>query len=212
MVNQKKISRLRVARWTIWCGKQRRSRGKSPKAQLTKVQTIRIISPERETNVKIKVFTAGGTIDKIYSEEKGTLNFSFGKQAIRVLGEEKVKLNFDYDIERLLAKDSLEMTDEDRQLIKKACAGTIADKILITHGTDTMVDTARVLSEIPNKAIVLTGASQPYRFRESDAEFNIGVAFGALNVLDKGVYIAMNGRVYPWNTCKKADNGMFIEK
>ena len=162
--------------------------------------------------MKIKVFTVGGTIDKVYAEEKGTLNFSFGKQAIKEISEEKVKLNFEYDVERLLAKDSLEMNEEDRQLIKKACAGTIADKILITHGTDTMIETARLLSDIPDKVIVLTGASQPYKFRESDAEFNIGVAVGALNVLDSGVYIAMNGRVYEWDKCQKVDEGLFVEK
>jgi len=162
--------------------------------------------------MKIKVFTAGGTIDKIYSEEKGTYNFSFGKPAIREIVEEKVKLNFEYDIERLLARDSLEMTVEDRQLIKKACEEAIANKILITHGTDTMIETAKVLSEIPDKVIILTGASQPYKFRESDAEFNIGVAVGALNVLDKGVYIVMNGRVYEWDKCQKIDSGHFVEK
>lgn len=162
--------------------------------------------------MKIKVFTAGGTIDKVYSEVKGTLNFSFGKQAIKEISEEKVKLGFEYDVERLLAKDSLEMTDEDRELIKKACIGAAADKILITHGTDTMIDTAGILSAIPNKVIVLTGASQPYRFRESDAEFNIGVAIGALNVLSQGVYIAMNGRVYEWDKCEKLADGRFVEK
>ena len=162
--------------------------------------------------MKIKVFTAGGTIDKIYSEEKGTLNFSFGKQAIVEIGENKVKLNFEYNIERLLAKDSLEMTDEDRQLIKKACEGTVADKILITHGTDTMINTAKALSMIPNKLIVLTGASQPYKFRESDAEFNIGIAIGALNTLDQGVYISMNGRVYQWDKCEKRSDGWFVDK
>jgi L-asparaginase len=162
--------------------------------------------------MKIKVFTAGGTIDKIYSEEKGTLNFSFGKQAIKELSESKVKLNFEYDVERLLAKDSLDMNDEDRQLIKKACEGTIADKILITHGTDTMTDTAKILSTISNKIIVLTGASQPYKFRESDAEFNIGVAIGALNILEKGVYISMNGRVYQWDKVEKRSDGWFVDK
>jgi L-asparaginase len=162
--------------------------------------------------MKIKVFTAGGTIDKMYSEEKGTLNFSFGKQAVRELSENKVKLNFEYDVERLLAKDSLEMTDEDRNLIKKACEGTIADKILITHGTDTMINTAEVLSTIPNKAIVLTGASQPYKFRESDAEFNVGVAIGALNIIEPGVYICMNGRVYHWDKCEKRSDGWFVDK
>ena len=162
--------------------------------------------------MKIKVFTAGGTIDKIYSEERGTLNFSFGKQAITEISESIIKLNLEYSIERLLAKDSLEMDEIDRELIKRACLGSVADKILITHGTDTMIDTARALSDIPDKAIVLTGASQPHRFRESDAEFNIGVAFGALNVLDKGVYIAMNGRVYSWDKCEKTPNGRFLDK
>ena len=162
--------------------------------------------------MKIKIFTAGGTIDKIYSENKGTLNFSFGDPAVLEIEKEKIKLNFEYNIERLLAKDSLDMTEDDRQLIKKACQGAITDKILITHGTDTMIETAKVLSEIPDKAIVITGASQPYKFRESDAEFNIGVAVGALNVLDKGVYIAINGRVYKWDKCKKLEDGRFVDK
>ncbi|MEQ1561182.1 MAG: asparaginase domain-containing protein [Nitrospira sp.] len=162
--------------------------------------------------MRIKIFTAGGTIDKIYGEERGTLNFSFGKQAVREIGESKLKLNLEYDIERLCAKDSLEMTDEDRELVRRACLGSVTNKILITHGTDTMIETARVLSDIRDKVIVLTGASQPYRFRESDAEFNIGVAFGALNVLDIGVYIAMNGRVYSWDKCEKTADGRFLEK
>jgi len=164
--------------------------------------------------MRIKVFTVGGTIDKMYSEIKGTLNFSFGKQAVKEI-EEKVSLNFEYDVERLIAKDSLEMTDVDRDLIKRACEGSVADKILITHGTDTMIDTASVLSTIlskANKLIVLTGASQPHRFRESDAEFNVGVAIGALNTLDQGIYIAMNGRVYEWDKCEKLPNGHFVEK
>jgi L-asparaginase len=162
--------------------------------------------------MKIKVFTAGGTVDKMYSEAKGTLNFSFGKQAIKEIAESKVRFNFEYDIESLLAKDSLEMTDEDRELIRRACEASPEDKILITHGTDTMIDTARVLSTIPNKVIALTGASQPYKFRESDAEFNIGVAIGALNALKRGVYICMNGRVYDWDKCEKRADGLFVEK
>lgn len=161
--------------------------------------------------MKIKVFTVGGTLDKIYSEEKGTLNFSFGDPAVKSIAENRVKLNLEYDIERLLAKDSLEMTKEDRELIKKACKGCIADRILITHGTDTMIETATVLSDIKDKLIILTGASQPYGFRMTDAEFNIGVAMGALNTLNTGVYIAMNGRVYDWDKCKKLENGIFVE-
>lgn len=162
--------------------------------------------------MRIKIFTTGGTIDKEYSEVKGTLNFSFGKQAVMEMAGGKIKLNFDYDVESLFAKDSLNMTDEDRQLIKKACKSVVDSKILITHGTDTMIDTAKVLSEIKNKAIILTGASQPYKFRESDAEFNIGVAIGALNVLNDGIFIAMNGRIYKWNECEKLSDGHFVEK
>jgi len=161
--------------------------------------------------MKIKIFTVGGTIDKIYAEVEKTINFSFGIPAIEEIGK-KVKLNFDYSVERLMAKDSLNMTGKDRYLIKKACEGSGAGKILITHGTDTMIKTAKVLSGIKNKVIVLTGASQPYKFRETDAGFNIGVAIGALNVLDKGVYIAMNGRVYEWDKCKKLKDGRFVEK
>lgn len=163
--------------------------------------------------MKIKVLTAGGTIDKIYSESKGTLNFSFsGKQAFKELGENKIKLNFEYDIESVLAKDSLEMDEKDRQLIKKACESATENQILVTHGTDTIIDTAKVLSTIPNKVIVLTGASQPYKFRESDAEFNIGVAIGALNVLQGGVHVVMNGRVYKWDKCEKRSDGWFVDK
>jgi L-asparaginase len=162
--------------------------------------------------MKIQIFTVGRTIDKGYSQERGTLNFSFGEPAVVELLGGAAQLNLDYEIEQLLAKDSLEMTAEDRALIKKACAGSVADKILITHGTDTMIDTARELRGVVGKTIVLTGASQPYHFRKSDAEFNIGVAMGALNVLDHGVYIAMNGRVYLWDQCQKLENGMFVEK
>ncbi|MEI7709667.1 MAG: asparaginase domain-containing protein [bacterium] len=162
--------------------------------------------------MKIQVFTAGGTIDKIYSDGKGTLNFSFGEPAFKELSYNKVKLNFKYNLQHLLAKDSLEMNDADRRLIRRACETTKVNKILITHGTDTMVKTAEVLSSIQNKAIVLVGASQPYKFRESDAEFNIGVAIGALNVLEKGVYIAMNGRVYEWDKVEKLENGVFVDK
>jgi len=162
--------------------------------------------------MKIKVFTTGGTIDKIYESTKGSYDFSFGEPAICELVKNKIKLNFEYNTEPLLAKDSLDMDDDDRQLIKKACENTTEDRIFITHGTDTMIDTAKVLSDIKNKVIVLTGASQPWRFRESDAEFNIGVAIGALNALNNGVYIAMNGRVYEWDKCQKLEDGKFVEK
>ena len=162
--------------------------------------------------MKVRVFTVGGTIDKVYAQVKGTLNFSFGDPAIEELGSKKIILNFDYTIERLFAKDSLEMTEEDREIIRAACERAVEDKILITHGSDTMIETAKVLSNISNKLIVLTGASQPYRFRESDAEFNLGLAIGALNTLERGVYIAMNGRIYEWDKCEKRPDGRFVDR
>ena len=168
--------------------------------------------------MKIKIFTCGGTIDKDYLETKGIYNFSFGKPAINEMLQNKVNLNFGYSIKPLFAKDSLRMkgklymNETDRQLIKKACCEAKENKILITHGTDTMIDTAKILSTIPNKIIVLTGASQPYKFHESDADFNIGVAIGALNIFNKGVYISMNGRVYEWDKCEKRSDGWFVDK
>ncbi|KKP31306.1 MAG: hypothetical protein A2312_03380 [Candidatus Staskawiczbacteria bacterium RIFOXYB2_FULL_32_9] len=162
--------------------------------------------------MKIKIFTCGGTIDKIYAEKKGVYNFSFGEPAILSLTNSKVRLNFDYSVDSLLEKDSLDMDDNDRQIVKKACENAQEKKILITHGTDTMIDTARTLSSITDKVIVLTGASQPWRFRESDAEFNIGVAIGVLNVKENGIYVAMNGSVFIWDKCQKLEDGRFVEK
>ena len=161
--------------------------------------------------MRISIFTTGGTIDKTYATDKGTVNFSFGSLAIKELLDKKIKAGFNFNIESLLSKDSTEMTEEDRSLIKSACEKTEDSKILITHGTDTMIDTAKVLSSIENKIIVLTGSSLPYVFKDSDADFNIGVAIGALNILENGVYVAMNGRVFPWNKCQKTQDGKFIE-
>ena len=99
-------------------------------------------------------------------------------------------------VTQLMRKDSLELTDADRTAIHEAVAASDADKILVTHGTDTMVQTARVLSDIAGKTIVLTGAMQPATLRNSDAEFNVGFALAAVQTLPPGVYIAMNGEVF----------------
>lgn len=159
----------------------------------------------------IKIFTCGGTLDKVYREVRSTMNFSLGEAAVKEIFD-GLRLNLDYDIEPLLSKDSLEMTAADRRLVRNACERTHRDRILITHGTDTMTKTAKELSRVTGKVIVLTGAAQPYRFRDSDATFNIGVALGALEVLSPGVYVAMNGRVYDWDKCQKLADGRFVEK
>ncbi|MCR4438440.1 MAG: asparaginase domain-containing protein [bacterium] len=160
--------------------------------------------------MKIKILTTGGTIDKIYFDRKS--EFQVGDpQIAEVLKEANVVL--DYEIEQLMRKDSLDMTEEDRQLIREA---VVRDKVhrhfVITHGTDTMIETARLLQGIPDKVIVLSGAMQPARFRLTDAVFNIGCAIMAVQTLPEGVYIAMNGRVFrPEQTVKNVKLNRFEE-
>jgi len=143
--------------------------------------------------LKISIITVGGTIDKIYFDAKS--EYEVGPPNIeKVLGE--LNLSIDYSIVSLLRKDSLDMTDSDRSLIYESVSKDSSDRILITHGTDTMVETAKYLADIKDKTIVLTGAHEPALFKTSDAIFNIGFALGALQVLEKGSYIAMNGMVF----------------
>lgn len=139
------------------------------------------------------VVTTGGTIDKIYFDEKS--EFQIGAPAIgEILGQ--LGVAFEFRVIPLLRKDSLHLTDADRALIRECVAGLPQRHVLVTHGTDTMVDTARVLLDVPGKVIVLTGALNPARFQGTDAVFNIGCAVGALQCLPDGVYVAMNGRIW----------------
>jgi L-asparaginase len=139
------------------------------------------------------VVTTGGTIDKIYFDDKS--DFQVGEPQIgRIL--EELGVAFRFTVIPILRKDSLHLDDADRELVRATIAAQDARHVLVTHGTDSMVETARVLTSIPGKTIVLTGALNPARFRGSDAEFNIGTAVGAVQSLPPGVYIAMNGRVW----------------
>ena len=141
----------------------------------------------------IDIFTTGGTIDKVYFDALS--EYQIGATALPdILSENNVFVP--HRVTQLMRKDSLELTDADRMAIHDAVAASDADKILVTHGTDTMVDTARVLSDIAGKTIVLTGAMQPATLRNSDAEFNVGFALAATQTLPPGVYIAMNGEVF----------------
>ena len=143
--------------------------------------------------MKIKFFTTGGTIDKGYFDAKS--EFQVGPpQVTELLGV--VNVQFTHDIESILQQDSLDLTDLDRALIRERVAADSSDRVVITHGTDTMVQTALALRGIPGKTIVLTGSMQPARFRNTDAIFNIGTAIGAVQSLPPGVYIAMNGQVF----------------
>ena len=153
---------------------------------------------------KISIITVGGTIDKIYFDAKS--EYEVGPPNIeKVFGE--LNLSVDYSIISLMRKDSLDMTDSDRSQIYESVKKDSSDRILITHGTDTMVETAKDLAGIKDKTIVLTGAHEPALFKTSDALFNIGFALGALQVLEAGSYIAMNGMVFQankvWKNVKK---------
>ncbi len=162
--------------------------------------------------MKITFLQTGGTIDKDYPRKTKGYAFEIADPAVsRIL--QRANPNFKFEILSVLKKDSLEMTEDDREKILQACRQASADKIIITHGTDTMIETAKKLSAIDNKVIILTGALLPERFSNSDAPFNLGVAIGAANVLESGVYIAMNGRIYSWDKCgRDMDTGWFIEK
>jgi L-asparaginase len=157
--------------------------------------------------MQIRIFTAGGTIDKIYFDASS--EFQVGEPQIAELLRE-AHVNFEYQVESLLRKDSLEMTAADRAMIRARVEAESISRILITHGTDTMVDTAQALVGVVGKTIVLTGAMQPARQRVSDAIFNIGFAAGALQQLEPGVYIAINGQIFdPANVHKNREAQRF---
>lgn len=150
---------------------------------------------------QLLIVTTGGTIDKVYFDDKS--DYQVGEPQIgRIL--EELGVAFAFSVIPIIRKDSLHITAADRELVRATIAAQPQRHVLVTHGTDTMVDTARALSGIEGKTIVLTGALNPARFRGSDAEFNIGTAVGAVQCLPAGVYIAMNGRI--WDPMKVRKN------
>jgi len=148
----------------------------------------------------IKIITTGGTIDKVYFD--ATSAYEVGDPQV---GEvlERSDVTFAYSIHTLCHKDSLELTDEDRGRIHDLISTDDGRRFIVTHGTDTMAITARMLQDIPGKVIVLTGASQPARFYSSNAIFNIGCAVAAVQTLPAGTYVAMNGRVFDAEKVRK---------
>ncbi len=156
---------------------------------------------------ELLIVTTGGTIDKIYFDDKS--DFQVGDPQIGRMLEE-LGVAFRFRVIPIIRKDSLHITDDDRELIRATIAAQPARHVLLTHGTDSMVETAKVLSTIADKTIVLTGALSPARFRGSDAEFNIGTAVGAVQSKPPGVYIAMNGRIWdPLQVRKNVDANRF---
>ncbi len=141
----------------------------------------------------IQILTTGGTIDKVYFDAKST--FQVGEPQISEVLRE-ANLTIDYQVTSLMQKDSLEMTPKDRESIRQAVESTGSLQVVITHGTDTMIETGRELQGIPEKTIVITGAMQPARFRNSDALYNIASALTAVQLLPAGVYIVMNGTIF----------------
>ncbi len=160
--------------------------------------------------MQIRLFITGGTFDKEYNELNGKLFFE-DTHVPEMLDLGRCKL--DVNIRTLMMIDSLEMSDEDRDIIAHNCVQCEEDKIVITHGTDTMVETAKVLAEkITNKTIVLTGAMIPYKFGSSDGLFNLGAALAYVQTLPTGIYIAMNGKYFHWNNVRKnKELGLFEE-
>ena len=141
----------------------------------------------------ILVATTGGTIDKVYFDALS--EFKIGQSVVRELLRE-AHVDIDYDIVEICRKDSLDITDSDRLLIKTTIEQQPHRKVVVTHGTDTMTQTASVLSTIQDKTIVLTGSLSPARFAQTDATFNVGMSFSAVQTLSLGIYIVMSGQVF----------------
>ena len=160
--------------------------------------------------MKIRVLVTGGTFDKEYNELTGSLYFkdTHLREMLR-LG----RCDLDLEVRVMMMIDSTEMTDVDRELILKSCTDAADERVVITHGTDTMTDTARYLGErIHDQTIVLTGAMVPYTFGSSDGLFNLGSALAFAQTLPHGVYVVMNGRCFEWNNVRKnKSTGRFEE-
>ncbi len=165
----------------------------------------------RKAGMDVQIFTTGGTIDKVYFDARS--DYAVGDpQIVDIL--QTAAAGFSYRSEVLTQKDSLDLTEEDREHIVHQVASSSSKRVILTHGTDTMVETAKAVSErlgeTPNKTVVLVGSLTPARFKSSDAEFNIGFAAAAVQLLPPGVHIAMNGQIFdPCNVRKNRDENRF---
>ncbi|MEO5812604.1 MAG: asparaginase domain-containing protein [Rhodanobacter sp.] len=160
-------------------------------------------------SMQLTIITTGGTIDKIYFDDKSDYKIG-APQIAEILGQ--LGVAFEFTVVPVMRKDSLHMGPEDRALVRSTIEQQPGRFVVVTHGTDTMVDTAKALADIKGKVIVLTGALNPARFQGSDAVFNIGCAVAAVQTLPDGVYIAMNGRVWdPARVRKNRDANRFEE-
>ena len=160
--------------------------------------------------MKLRFITVGGTIDKTYFDQLS--EYQVGAPGVERMLQD-LPVAFEYMIESVLRKDSLDMTTEDRQLVRQAVERCPEPYVVITHGTDTMIETARLLIGIPGKRVVLTGAMQPANFHDSDATFNVGMAIGVvITQQSPGVWITMSGQVFdPLKVRKNRERGIFEE-
>ena len=150
----------------------------------------------------------GGTIDKDYPKNINGWGFEIGDAAVhRILS--KKELSVDYRIVSACKKDSTQLNENDRKNILNICQKSSEEQIIITHGTDTILDTAKFLSIIENKTIVLTGSFLPHAFKNSDAEFNIGMAISAVQTLNSGIYVSLNGIIASHNELQRDDSGKY---
>ncbi len=157
--------------------------------------------------MKLNIIAVGGTIDKIYYDDLSDYKIG-APAATEILG--RIKVNFDYEVTQLISKDSLDMTDADREAVLAAVQTHTSHKVIVTHGTDTMVDTGKVLKQAQGKTIVIMGAMQPAIMKLSDADFNLGVAVAAVQTLPEGVYLCMNGRIFDVDkVAKNRDQSQF---
>ncbi len=150
--------------------------------------------------MRIRFITTGGTIDKIYFDALS--QFEVGESVVQHILTDGL-VDFEYDVVSLFQKDSLEIDDDDRRVLHDFIASDEATHYVITHGTDTMPETAEVLSDLDDRTIVLTGALTPARFRTTDAVFNVGMAVATVQVAKPGVYISMSGQVFEAGTVRK---------
>jgi L-asparaginase len=160
--------------------------------------------------MKIRVFVTGGTFDKEYNELNGTLYFKDTHLAEMLrLG----RCRLDLEVRTLMMIDSLDMTEADRMIIADNCRAAVEGRILVTHGTDTMVETAAFLAgRVSGKTVVLTGAMIPYKFGSSDGLFNLGSSLAFVQILPPGIYVSMNGKCFAWDRVKKDKRiGEFVE-
>jgi L-asparaginase len=159
--------------------------------------------------MKVLFIQTGGTIDKDYPKKNNGYAFEIAEPAVeRILF--RAELAFEYKVISLFKKDSMDLTAEDRNEIREFCTKTEFDKIIITHGSDTLIETAKAIGNIKNKTILLTASYRPERFANSDADFNLGTAIGALNTKPEGTFIAMNGIILdPARARKNPETGRF---